>query len=204
MANKLVQILLVGCLVGFTLMASTEIDTRETEVDTSETEVDICETVIVTTRIFEQNPDVVSQLKDEIHETRHWDEESKDHTIQISQADAERLLKIAYAEGGGEGIHGQLLIMQTVWNRVQSDDFPDTIDGVIHQKYAFSSVGNGHYDKAEPTWETHEALAQFESNLCHDDDLIGFETRDNGAVLLKYFDFLYAYGNHNFYTKKMD
>ena len=146
----------------------------------------------------------VDQIKEEIRYTAHWNEECSDNTIQISQEDAQRLMKIAFSEGGNQGIQGQLMIMQTVWNRVLSDKFPDSIKEVIEQPSQFSSVSDGRYQKAEPTAETHLALAEFEKNLSHDENLIGFETVDNGESLLSYFDFYVTYKDHNFYTTKKD
>ena len=160
--------------------------------------------IVETMPLPRTHDDVIADLKEEVRYTAHWDEECYDDTIQISYEDAQILLKIAYSEGGNQGIQGQLKIMQTVWNRVQSDDpcFPDTIYEVVHQKGGFSSVANGTFDTAEPTWETHIALSLFEQNKQHDSDLIGFETKDNGETLLKYFDFLYEYGDHVFYKIK--
>lgn len=146
----------------------------------------------------------VDQIKEEVRYTAHWNEECNDNTIQISQEDAQRLMKIAFSEGGNQGVQGQLMIMQTVWNRVLSDQFPDSIKAVIEQPSQFSSVSDGRYQKAEPTAETHLALAEFEKNLSHDENLIGFETVDNGKCLLSYFDFYVTYKDHNFYTSKKD
>lgn len=157
-----------------------------------------------TTVYFPTYPSVIDLLKEEIHETRHWDENCSDNTIQVTQEDAVRLMKIAVSEGGNQGVSGQLLIMQTVWNRVNSDLFPDSIQSVIEQPHQFSSVDDGRYQSAEPSWESHIALAEFEKNLSHDENLIGFETVDNGESLLSYFDFYETYKDHNFYTLKKD
>ena len=169
-----------------------------------ETTLDITPVVETVTVYPQRNPDVVSLIENEVKSTQNWDTETTDTTIQISYEDAQRLMKIAYAEAGGEGIDGQLKVMQTVWNRVISDDYPDSIQSVIEQPSQFSSVENGHYASAEPTYETHLALAKFESGHYQDDELIGFETNTNGKVLLKYFDFYYVFGNHTFYKLKKD
>lgn len=192
--KNLIQIALVGALLGGCVL-------QTNEVETAETKAEIVETVKIEPHIYF---DPVVEISKEIHETRRWDEDCSDHTIQISQSDAEKLMKIAYAEAGGEGIYGQLRVMQVVYNRTKTEGFPDDIDGVIHQKSQFTSVTNGHYDKAEPTWETHMALALFEENNIHDENLIGFETADNGKSLLAYFDYYDQLGNHVFYTLKKD
>lgn len=149
-----------------------------------------------------ENPPEISYLKELITHTQHWEENCCDSTIQISYEDAQRLMKIAYAEAGNQGIDGQLIIMQTVWNRVQSPDFPDSIKEVIEQPGQFQSYKTGMYDRAEPTAETHEALAQFESNKKHDNRVIAFETSANGRSLEKHFDFLFTLKDHDFYGQK--
>lgn len=150
--------------------------------------------------------DPIILLQNEVRETKNWEDRGEDTTIQISQEDADRLMRIAYAEGGNQGVEGQLMIMETVWNRVQSDleIFPDTIQEVIEQKNAFSSVSVGTYQTAEPNWESHVALAEFEKNKNLDSNLIGFETVKNGKTLLQYFDFYLVYKDHNFYKLKLD
>ena len=46
------------------------------------------------------------------------------------------------------------------------------------------------------------ALAELEKNTCPDENLIAFETVDNGNVLLTWFDFYKQYKNHVFYKQK--
>ena len=60
-----------------------------------------------------ESPDVVELLKDEVRFTQNWETDCSDTTIQISYEDAQRLMKIATAEGGNQGTDGMLLIMQT-------------------------------------------------------------------------------------------
>lgn len=160
--------------------------------------------IIDTVDLPPSHDEVIAALKEEVRYTANWNDRGEDTTIQITYEEADELLRIAFSEAGNQGVLGQLKVMQTIWNRVQSDDpyYPNTIHEVIHQKGGFSSVANGTFDTATPTWKTHQALALFESNTQHDSDVIGFETKDNGETLLKYFDFLYEYGDHVFYKIK--
>lgn len=196
MLNRIVRIILSVSLVGCTFLTN-NLETSETEVETSETTV-----------YFEQNTDVISQLKDEIHETRNWDKGCTDNTIQISYDDAQILLKIAAAEAGGEDVEGQLYVMETVWNRVMLEDnfyyFPGSIEEVVFQEGAFTTVTEGKYDAAEPNYRTHLALAKFESNIDLDKEVLGFETIDNGQALLQYFDMYKIHGGHVLYKAKKE
>lgn len=82
-----------------------------------------------------------------------------------------------------------------------SDRFPDTIEGVISQSGQFQSYQDGVYDAAEPTWETHQALALLEKNKDIDYTIFAFENANNHS-LEKYFDPIFQYGDHIFYTTK--
>lgn len=97
-----------------------------------------------------------------------------DTCLVISQADAERLMKIAVVEDHTDA-ESQANIMQVILNRVASPDFPNTVDEVIHQKYMgkyqFSTVTSGKYDRAEPDVNSHLALAMVESGQIKTDAL---------------------------------
>lgn len=119
-------------------------------------------------------------------------------TVDMSQTDAELLMKVAMAEGGNQGEDGQWLIMSVILNRVESEEFPNTIKEVVYQDHQFSTVTNGSINKAEPTTETHYALARIESGQIAP-QIIGFETTDSQS-LDKYFCEAFAYRDHKFYT----
>ena len=141
--------------------------------------------------------DPVTLLKDEIKSTV-WDKDCTDTTLQFSQEDAERLMKIAWAEAGNQGIKGQLLVMEVVVNRVNSDIYPDNVWDVIRTT-GFQSYTAGTYDKATPTWETHMALAELEKNRDLNTEIIAFEYYKNKA-LTDYFDYSFTYKEHDFYV----
>lgn len=147
-------------------------------------------------------PDVVALLKDEIRATPDWDKDCTDTTTEISIDDANKLMKIAQAEAGTEGVYGQFLVMCVILNRLNSDDYPNSIGEIISQKNQFETYSKGVYQDAEPTVDSHLALALLEKNIDTDLSIIGFETKANGESLLQYFDYSYTYGNHNFYINK--
>ncbi len=60
------------------------------------------------------------------------------------------LSRIIYAESGAEILTGQIAVGNVVLNRVESDEFPDTIQGVIFDRtdaVQFEPVANGHIYK---------------------------------------------------------
>lgn len=66
--------------------------------------------------------------------------------------------KIALAEAENQGIGGMAFVMQVILNRIQSDDFPDTLEEVISQENQFSVYGSGVYLEKEPNENSEKAL----------------------------------------------
>lgn len=92
---------------------------------------------------------------------------STNEIVELDIEDAQLLMRLAWSEAGNQGIEGQLVIMNVVMNRVKDENFPNTVKDVVYQKlgnhYQFSVVGNGVFQNAKPTEETHLALAELES-----------------------------------------
>ena len=71
--------------------------------------------------------------------------------------DTEALQKIAIAEAGNTDVYTMAYVMQTVLNRVESDQFPDTVEKVIQQKGQFSTYPNK-YNNSKPNEMSKAAL----------------------------------------------
>lgn len=63
--------------------------------------------------------------------------------IQFEESDRYLLANLIYCEAGGEPYAGQVAVGAVVINRVLSSVYPNTVSGVIYQKYQFSPVGSG-------------------------------------------------------------
>ncbi len=61
----------------------------------------------------------------------------------ISMADFDLMAKTVYAEAKTEEYNGQVAVAEVILNRAESANFPDTIEGVISDKGAFTSWENG-------------------------------------------------------------
>lgn len=68
---------------------------------------------------------------------------SSSETSGWSDSDIYLLSKIIYAEARGESYTGQVAVGAVVLNRVKSSSFPNTISGVVYQRYAFTAVDDG-------------------------------------------------------------
>ena len=60
-----------------------------------------------------------------------------------SDADINLLARLIYGEARGESYVGQVAVGAVVMNRIKSASFPNTMSGVIYQKYAFTAVDDG-------------------------------------------------------------
>ena len=64
-------------------------------------------------------------------------------TTGISDADIQLLCLITMAEAGGESELGIRLVIDTILNRMDSPQFPNSVSGVVYQKNQFDPVRNG-------------------------------------------------------------
>lgn len=90
-------------------------------------------------------------------EAEKEDTEGCQQVMNLSDEQINLLSKLVAAEARGESYEGQVAVAAVVLNRVQDSRFPDSIEGVIYQKNAFSVVRNG-YIKAERTEESDKAV----------------------------------------------
>lgn len=65
----------------------------------------------------------------------------------MSREDIELIALLTMAEAEGECEEGKRLVIDTVLNRVDSDEFPNTVKDVIYQKNQFTSMWNGRVDR---------------------------------------------------------
>lgn len=84
----------------------------------------------------------------------------------ISAADKDLMARLVRAEAVGEPYAGKVAVAVVVLNRVKSNQFPNTVPGVIYEKsngyYAFTPVKNGEINKpadAESKKAVNEAIA---------------------------------------------
>ena len=60
-----------------------------------------------------------------------------------SDSDVALLARLIYGEARGESYVGQVAVGAVVMNRIKSSSFPNTMAGVIYQRYAFTAVDDG-------------------------------------------------------------
>ncbi|MFE8700530.1 cell wall hydrolase [Cytobacillus sp. FJAT-54145] len=61
----------------------------------------------------------------------------------ITEKEKDLLARLVHAEAKGEPYAGKIMVGLVVLNRMESDEFPDTIKDVIYEKRQFQPVDNG-------------------------------------------------------------
>lgn len=116
----------------------------------------------------------------------------------ITWTERDMLAQLVMAEAGNQDFTGKRLVVDTVINRVVSDDFPDTIEGVIYQKNQFSCIDSGLYDRCydKVTKECYDAVIIEYTSLKMNDGILYFSSTDkpvNGTNAFKYQDHWFSY-----------
>ena len=119
-------------------------------------EMDICETDYIPDAKVEMGvyvPDaeveIVKKVKTTTKKipTRQKPKIKKKEELPISKDEVNLLALLCMAEAEGECEKGKRLVIDTVLNRVDSKQFPNTIREVIYQKNQFTSTFNGRMDR---------------------------------------------------------
>lgn len=168
-------------------------------------------TVTEASKIYPVDQDSLDTEFDEITIIPVRTSEIEASTIDENQCDTEyqdeehdenyMLAKIAMAEAEGEDTEGKALVMRVVLNRVESQNFPDSIEGVIFQKNQFSPIRNGRYDSVEPDEDCYRALELVQGGW---DESLGatyFESKSNSTWHSEHLEFLFRHGKHYFYKE---
>lgn len=115
---------------------------------------------------------------------------------EIWLGELELLANLVEAEAGNQDLRGKRLVADVVLNRVDSEEYPNTITEVIYQKNQFAVMSDGAFEKS--SWNVSEESFQavwMEANGDRLDNSIYFFTAEKYG---KYGTQAYAHGNHFF------
>lgn len=119
--------------------------------------------------------------------------------IEVDQEDAVRLMTIGQAEAGETDPYAIAYVMKVIINRLNDDNFPNTIEEIINQKGQFAPLESGRYARTVPNANAHIALFLLESGQI-DTEAKYFEAvyvKDSWQSRNREFEF--EYGGHRFY-----
>ena len=74
-------------------------------------------------------------------------------------AELEILARCVEAEAGNQSIDVKRAVVSVILNRVDDNDWPDTISEVIADPYEFATYWNGRMDEVTPATSTYEAIS---------------------------------------------
>lgn len=132
----------------------------------------------------------------------------QEYVYELSEKDLEVLLRIVEAEAGNEDEDGKLLVANVVLNRVNAEQFPDSVEKVVFQKEKgicqFSPVSNGSYYRVEVSEDTINAVERALKGEDISDGALYFAARKYAdSRKMKWFDlnltYLFQHGGHEFF-----
>lgn len=80
----------------------------------------------------------------------------KDIASTITQEEIDLIAGITLLEAGNQSMTGKRAVVEVIFNRILSDEFPNTVHDVIFQKNQFTTAKN--LSVAKPTQEEYEAI----------------------------------------------
>ena len=122
----------------------------------------------------------------------------------LSDKDYNVLLRIVQAESGGCDTKGRILVANVILNRVESDEFPDSVTGVVYEKYQFSPVIDGSINTCKVSQKTIDAVDRALEGEDYSEGALYFMNRKrSSAKNVNWFDshlsYLFQYGEHEFF-----
>lgn len=114
---------------------------------------------------------------------------------ELPQSDIDLLATLVRAEAGNQPLDGKKAVVDVVLNRVDSDRFPNTIQGVIYQEGQFNCIDDGNFSKALSTKDdTDYEAVRLELEERTDTEIIFFQTKSYSS----YGTPAYVIGDHYF------
>jgi N-acetylmuramoyl-L-alanine amidase len=129
----------------------------------------------------------------------------------LSKDDLDVLYRIVEAEATGEDIYGKILVANVILNRVNSKNFPNTVETVVFQKngntYQFSPTRDGRFWSVSVSKQTIEAVSRALEGEDYSNGAVYFFARKlTSKNKAHWFDSslrkVVKYGCHEFYRDK--
>ena len=172
-----------------------------------------CEEVIVGQRLSTghqqiQKVDISASAQSAVENLSSQSMEKAASSTMMSDEDYDTLLHIVEAEAGGEDIKGRVMVANVIMNRVESDQFPDTVTEVVWDTeggYQFSPTYDGRIGTVEVSPETEEAVKMALEGTDYSQGALFFVAKDQAAKenvdwFEKDLKELFEHGVHTFYT----
>lgn len=120
-----------------------------------------------------------------------------DLSATLPTREVELIALVTMAEAEGECEEGKRLVIDTILNRVDCEDFPDNVTDVIYQPSQFSSMWNGRVDRCHVQDDICQLVREELQNRTNRE--VMFFTADHYGA---YGDPMFSVGNHYFSSRE--
>ena len=157
-------------------------------------------TVTYTCEQIEEIPVIehISTVQQDILQAKEIHTMKQEIKDEDTEAELNLIVQLVAAEAENQDLDGKRLVVDTVLNRVDSNQFPNTILEVLYQPAAFSSIDDGRFDRAafEISEEDYQAVTMELSNRL--DPYVIYFTAEGYSI---YGTPAYKHGDHYFSYK---
>ena len=176
---------------------------KEISAETDAAKEDSAKAISANGALEQENADSMTGLT-QVEGLPEEDPQAAEAFAGYTESDYNVLLRIVQAEAGGCDMKGKILVANVILNRVESDEFPDTITDVVYEKRQFSPVSNGSINRCKVEEETVEAVDRALAGEDYSEGALFFMNRrassgSNVRWFDTHLDYLFQHGGHEFF-----
>lgn len=176
---------------------------KEISAETDAAKEDSAKAISANGALEQENADSMTGLT-QVEGLPEEDPQAAEAFADYTESDYNVLLRIVQAEAGGCDMKGKILVANVILNRVESDEFPDTITDVVYEKRQFSPVSNGSINRCKVEQETVEAVDRALAGEDYSEGALFFMNRrassgSNVRWFDTHLDYLFQHGGHEFF-----
>ena len=176
---------------------------KEISAETDAAKEDSAKAISANGALEQENADSMTGLT-QVEGLPEEDPQAAEAFTDYTESDYNVLLRIVQAEAGGCDMKGKILVANVILNRVESDEFPDTITDVVYEKRQFSPVSNGSINRCKVEQETVEAVDRALAGEDYSEGALFFMNRrassgSNVRWFDTHLDYLFQHGGHEFF-----
>jgi N-acetylmuramoyl-L-alanine amidase len=135
-AKRILETIALALCVAMLLTAGAQVIARE------QSKPEITDEQIT---VEEKNNTIIEAEQKEEKKVKAIAEEQTEMEVAITNKEYDLLARAVYSEARGEPFQGQVAIAAVILNRVEHENFPDSISDVIFQPSAFTAVQDGQF-----------------------------------------------------------
>ena len=176
---------------------------KEISAETDAAKEDSAKAIFANGALEQENADSMTGLT-QVEGLPEEDPQAAEAFADYTESDYNVLLRIVQAEAGGCDMKGKILVANVILNRVESNEFPDTITDVVYEKRQFSPVSNGSINRCKVEQETVEAVDRALAGEDYSEGALFFMNRrassgSNVRWFDTHLDYLFQHGGHEFF-----